>query len=88
MYVQLKFEEEIDDINSFLLSFIGLIGSLNLFKSALSGVLGSPVSFFDTTPMGIKIALPSFNDELISFPQAESCRGCRKIRTLSIKSCP
>ena len=68
-------------------SSIGFIASLNLFKAALSGVFGSPVSFFDTTPMGIKIALLPFNNELINFPQAESYRGCRKTRTLSIKSC-
>ena len=36
-------------------SSIGIIASLNLFKAALSGVFGSPVSFFDTTPMGIKL---------------------------------
>lgn len=29
------------------------MASLNLFKAALSGVLASPTSFFDTTPMGI-----------------------------------
>lgn len=33
-------------------SIIGLIASLRLFRSALKGVLHSPVSFFDTTPMG------------------------------------
>ncbi|KAG5635613.1 hypothetical protein H0H81_010631 [Sphagnurus paluster] len=41
---------------SFLLSLafslIGLVASLRLFKAALNGVLRSPVSFFDTTPMG------------------------------------
>ena len=36
-------------------SSIGFIASLNVFKAALSGVFGSPVSFFDTTPMGIKL---------------------------------
>ena len=45
------------NIDSFLPSFIGLIASLNLFKAGLSGVLGSPISFFDTTPMGTKILL-------------------------------
>ncbi|KAL0958947.1 hypothetical protein HGRIS_014261 [Hohenbuehelia grisea] len=30
----------------------GLTASLNLFKAALSGVLRSPISFFDTTPLG------------------------------------
>ena len=48
-------------------SFVGLIASLKLFKAALSGVLKSPISFFDTTPMGIKKShyLLPFNDELI-----------------------
>ncbi|KIM43822.1 hypothetical protein M413DRAFT_434825 [Hebeloma cylindrosporum] len=40
----------------FLLSFsfaiVSLIASLNLFKAALKAVLRSPMSFFDTTPMG------------------------------------
>ncbi|KAF5354262.1 hypothetical protein D9756_007067 [Leucocoprinus leucothites] len=40
----------------FLLSLgfavMSLIASLNLFKTALKGVLRSPVSFFDTTPIG------------------------------------
>jgi ATP-binding cassette subfamily C (CFTR/MRP) protein 1 len=49
-------------------SLIGWIGSLKLFKATLSGVLGSPISFFDTTPMGIKNCITlSFNDELINF---------------------
>ncbi|KAF8235236.1 multidrug resistance-associated ABC transporter [Tricholoma matsutake] len=39
-------------ILSFLFSFASLIASLNLFRAALSGVLRSPTSFFDTTPMG------------------------------------
>ncbi|KAG6877944.1 hypothetical protein C0993_001802 [Termitomyces sp. T159_Od127] len=33
-------------------SLMCLVGSLRLFKAALKGVLRSPVSFFDTTPMG------------------------------------
>ncbi|KAJ4474268.1 multidrug resistance-associated ABC transporter [Lentinula aciculospora] len=41
---------------TFLLSFsfaiAGLIASLNLFQTALRHVLRSPISFFDTTPMG------------------------------------
>ncbi|KAG6849131.1 hypothetical protein H0H93_011041, partial [Arthromyces matolae] len=41
---------------SFLLSLsfflMSLVGSLRLFKAALRGVLHSPISFFDTTPMG------------------------------------
>ncbi|TFK36263.1 multidrug resistance-associated ABC transporter [Crucibulum laeve] len=41
---------------SFILSFsfaiASLIASLNLFRAALSAVLRSPTSFFDTTPLG------------------------------------
>ncbi|KAJ3915478.1 multidrug resistance-associated ABC transporter [Lentinula edodes] len=41
---------------TFLLSFsfaiAGLVASLNLFQTALRHVLRSPISFFDTTPMG------------------------------------
>ncbi|KAJ3514014.1 hypothetical protein NMY22_g14878 [Coprinellus aureogranulatus] len=37
---------------SFSFTFACLTASLNLFKSALTGVLRSPLSFFDTTPMG------------------------------------
>lgn len=37
---------------NFSFAFACLSASLNLFRGALSGVMGSPVSFFDTTPMG------------------------------------
>ncbi|KAG6916304.1 hypothetical protein DXG01_007461 [Tephrocybe rancida] len=41
---------------SFLLSLafslMSLVGSLRLFKAALNSVLRSPISFFDTTPLG------------------------------------
>ncbi|KAE9399630.1 multidrug resistance-associated ABC transporter [Gymnopus androsaceus JB14] len=37
---------------SFSFAVAGLIASLNLFQTALRHVLRSPVSFFDTTPMG------------------------------------
>ncbi|KAI5122830.1 hypothetical protein M0805_003125 [Coniferiporia weirii] len=37
---------------SFTFSLIGLYASLRMFKAALRGVLRSPISFFDTTPMG------------------------------------
>ena len=40
-------------MDSLLPSFIGLVATLNIFNAALSGVLRSPVSFFDTTPMGM-----------------------------------
>lgn len=32
---------------------MSLFASLNLFRTALTAVLRSPVSFFDTTPMGM-----------------------------------
>ncbi|KAF8580407.1 multidrug resistance-associated ABC transporter [Ramaria rubella] len=38
--------------DSFALSLSGLRASLNLFKKALRGVLRSPISFYDTTPIG------------------------------------
>ncbi|TEB30865.1 multidrug resistance-associated ABC transporter [Coprinellus micaceus] len=37
---------------SFSFTFACLTASLNLFTTALGGVLRSPLSFFDTTPMG------------------------------------
>ncbi|KAF8578287.1 multidrug resistance-associated ABC transporter [Ramaria rubella] len=37
---------------SFAFSLSGLRASLNLFKKALHGVIRSPISFYDTTPMG------------------------------------
>ncbi|TDL26292.1 multidrug resistance-associated ABC transporter [Rickenella mellea] len=37
---------------SYAFCLAGLVASLNLFNAALEGVLRSPVSFFDTTPMG------------------------------------
>ncbi|KAG6865425.1 hypothetical protein C0991_002663 [Blastosporella zonata] len=39
-------------ILSFSFAFASLIASLNLFKTALTHVLRSPVAFFDTTPIG------------------------------------
>ena len=33
-------------------SVVALYSGLRIFKAALSGVLRSPISFFDTTPMG------------------------------------
>ncbi|KXN89182.1 Multidrug resistance-associated protein 1 [Leucoagaricus sp. SymC.cos] len=37
---------------SFSFAVLSLIASLNLFRTALKGVLRSPTSFFDTTPIG------------------------------------
>ena len=53
MYVQIRIQSEDDHTNYLSPSMIGLRASLDLFKAALSGVLRSPTSFFDTTPMGI-----------------------------------
>ncbi|KAJ7607493.1 multidrug resistance-associated ABC transporter [Roridomyces roridus] len=39
-------------LNSFIFALVGLYASLSLFKAALTHVLRSPTSFFDTTPMG------------------------------------
>ena len=88
VYVQLKIQSRDGlNIDSLFSSSIGLFASLNLFKTALSGVLRSPVSFFDTTPMGIKLHCYLSMTSWSTFPQAECYRGCRKIRTLSIKIC-
>ncbi|KAL5489922.1 hypothetical protein ACEPAI_4754 [Sanghuangporus weigelae] len=38
--------------SSLIFCLVGLYAALRLFKVALMGVLRSPVSFFDTTPMG------------------------------------
>ncbi|KIK57337.1 hypothetical protein GYMLUDRAFT_46212 [Collybiopsis luxurians FD-317 M1] len=37
---------------TWVFALIGINGSLHLFSSALRTVLGSPISFFDTTPIG------------------------------------
>ncbi|KDQ09674.1 hypothetical protein BOTBODRAFT_137615 [Botryobasidium botryosum FD-172 SS1] len=37
---------------SFAFSYAGFFASLTLFRRALGSVLGSPMSFFDTTPIG------------------------------------
>ncbi|KAF8066642.1 multidrug resistance-associated ABC transporter [Lyophyllum atratum] len=37
---------------SLAFSLMGLTASLRLYKAALNSILGSPVSFFDTTPIG------------------------------------
>lgn len=39
-------------VGSFSFSLVGFHASLGLFSSALHSVLGSPMSFFDTTPLG------------------------------------
>ena len=37
----------------FVISLAGLRAALRLFKMALNGVIRSPISFYDTTPMGL-----------------------------------
>ncbi|EEB88677.1 hypothetical protein MPER_13351, partial [Moniliophthora perniciosa FA553] len=39
-------------IVSYCVVIIGINASFSMFRTALSGVLKSPVAFFDTTPMG------------------------------------
>uniref|UniRef100_A0A0W0EY28 Putative multidrug resistance-associated ABC transporter n=1 Tax=Moniliophthora roreri TaxID=221103 RepID=A0A0W0EY28_MONRR len=39
-------------LTSLVFAFIGLFAGFNMFNAALSAVLKSPVSFFDTTPIG------------------------------------
>ncbi|KAG9103477.1 hypothetical protein FRC06_010585, partial [Ceratobasidium sp. 370] len=43
-------------MGSFAFAWAGFTASLNLFSGALTGVLGSPMKFFDTTPIGAIIA--------------------------------
>jgi ATP-binding cassette, subfamily C (CFTR/MRP), member 1 len=50
--------------------FASLVASLNLFKAALGGVLRSPVSFFDTTPMGMHVYFAG-----IDLPPLNICPG-------------
>ncbi|KAF8884414.1 multidrug resistance-associated ABC transporter [Gymnopilus junonius] len=52
-------------LQTYAFVFIGLFASLNLYKAALSGVLSSPTSFFDTTPMGRIISRLSKDQETI-----------------------
>jgi ATP-binding cassette subfamily C (CFTR/MRP) protein 1 len=42
-----------------IFSLASLVASLSMFNAALGGVLRSPASFFDTTPMGISLHLDS-----------------------------
>ncbi|KAF8753349.1 Multidrug resistance-associated ABC transporter [Rhizoctonia solani] len=55
-----------------IFSFMGFIASLNLFSGALSGVLGSPIKFFDTTPIGAIITRLSNDIDTLdaNLPQA------------------
>ncbi|KAJ1304670.1 hypothetical protein OPQ81_005809 [Rhizoctonia solani] len=59
-------------MGSFAFAFAGFTASLNLFSGALSGVLGSPMKFFDTTPLGAIIARLSKDIDTLdaNLPQA------------------
>ncbi|KAF6760644.1 cadmium ion transporter [Ephemerocybe angulata] len=43
----------------------GLVGSLRMYKAALKGILRSPLSFFDTTPMGRILSRLSKDQEVL-----------------------
>ncbi|KEP49841.1 multidrug resistance-associated ABC transporter [Rhizoctonia solani 123E] len=59
-------------LGSFAFAWAGFIASLNLFSGALGGVLGSPMKFFDTTPIGAIIARLSKDIDTLdaNLPQA------------------
>ena len=38
------------------ISVMSLFASFNLFKTALNAILRSPISFFDTTPLGLSFS--------------------------------
>ncbi|CAE6417184.1 unnamed protein product [Rhizoctonia solani] len=59
-------------MGSFAFAWAGFTASLNLFTGALSGVLGSPMKFFDTTPIGAIIARLSKDIDTLdaNLPQA------------------
>ncbi|CAE6409408.1 unnamed protein product [Rhizoctonia solani] len=59
-------------MGSFAFASAGFIASLNLFTGALGGVLGSPMKFFDTTPIGAIIARLSHDIDTLdtNLPQA------------------
>ncbi|QRW21569.1 ABC transporter transmembrane region [Rhizoctonia solani] len=59
-------------MGSFAFAWAGFTASLNLFTGALGGVLGSPMKFFDTTPIGAIIARLSKDIDTLdaNLPQA------------------
>ncbi|KAH7339705.1 P-loop containing nucleoside triphosphate hydrolase protein [Rhizoctonia solani] len=59
-------------MGSFAFAWAGFTASLNLFSGALGGVLGSPMKFFDTTPIGAIIARLSKDIDTLdaNLPQA------------------
>ncbi|CAE6373370.1 unnamed protein product [Rhizoctonia solani] len=52
-------------MGSFAFAWVGFTASLNLFSGALGGVLGSPMKFFDTTPIGAIIARLSHDIDVL-----------------------
>ena len=40
---------------------MSLFASFNLFKTALNAILRSPISFFDTTPLGLSLSFFSIS---------------------------
>ncbi|KZT33501.1 multidrug resistance-associated ABC transporter [Sistotremastrum suecicum HHB10207 ss-3] len=59
-------------ISSFAFSLTGLRASFTLFKGALMGVLRSPISFFDTTPMGRIMSRLSKDQDTLDTQLAQS----------------
>lgn len=53
IYVSMAVGDLLDTHHSIHFSLIGLFASFKFFKAALGHVLRSPMSFFDTTPMGM-----------------------------------
>ncbi|KZS90158.1 multidrug resistance-associated ABC transporter [Sistotremastrum niveocremeum HHB9708] len=58
--------------SSFAFSLTGLRASFTLFKGALIGVLRSPISFFDTTPMGRIMSRLSKDQDTLDTQLAQS----------------
>ncbi|QRV79190.1 ABC transporter transmembrane region [Ceratobasidium sp. AG-Ba] len=57
IYVGLGFATAVFSfVGAFAFAWAGFTASINLFSGALSGILGSPMKFFDTTPVGAIIA--------------------------------
>jgi ABC-type multidrug transport system fused ATPase/permease subunit len=54
-------------VGSFSFSLVGFTASLHLFRVALHAVMGSPMSFFDTTPLGRIISRLSKDIDTLDF---------------------
>ncbi|KAF5310093.1 hypothetical protein D9619_010353 [Psilocybe cf. subviscida] len=69
---------------SFSFAIASLVASLNLFKTALSTVLRSPTSFFDTTPLGrILSRLSKDQDTLDTELSMTLMQACHFLSTFS-----